>query len=331
MDYIELKDYLMHKMKMSHIYQPVMIKELLGSKSPVSTRQIASKFLEYDTSQIEYYEKVTKSMPGPVLIRHGIVQRESTNYSLKLEDHLTEGQIKELISLCDAKINAYIQLRGDKIWQHRRLGDRVVPGSIKYEVFRRAGFRCQLCGTSADERALEVDHIIPHKLGGPDNIDNFQALCYKCNASKRDTDSTDFRDWKDMYITKKPDCLFCDPDESRVILKTELAYVLKDSFPVTEGHVLIVPKRHVASFFDLFAPEINSCVRLINELRKQIEKEAPKVKGFNIGVNVDEAAGQTISHCHLHLIPRRFGDVPNPRGGVRNMIPGKGDYPENGG
>jgi len=109
---------------------------------------------------------------------------------------------------------------------------------------------------------------------------------------------------------------------------TELAYVLKDAFPVTDGHVLIVPKRHVDTLFELFAPEMNSCVRLLKEFKSHIEIQDPTVQGFNVGVNVSEVAGQTVPHCHFHLIPRRLGDVPNPKGGIRSIISGKGDYTE---
>lgn len=327
MNFLELKDYIKKKMRMSHIYQPVMIKELLSSSSPVSARQIARRFLEYDASQIEYYEQITKRMPGSVLIRNGIIQKEGNRYSLRSAyESLTKEQREELTTLCEERISEHIQRRGDRIWQHRRLSERAIPGSIRYEVLKRAGFRCELCGTSAEERALEVDHIIPINLGGPDTIENFQALCYKCNSNKRDTDSTDFRDWKKLYTWNEANCLFCKPESSRILAVTELVYVMGDGFPVTSKHVLVVPKRHVASFFELFAPEVKSCFILLNEFRQKIESQDSSVKGFNIGINENEAAGQTIKHCHWHLIPRRFGDVSNPRGGIRNVIPGKGDY-----
>ena len=327
MDYHELKDYLKNKMRMSHIYQPIMIKELLASDNPVSIHQIARRFLEQDPSQIEYYEHITRNMPGPVLSRRGVVQKVGNSYSLKLgEDSLTNEQREELISLCDKRMNEYIQRRGEKIWQHRRISSKAIRGSIKFEVLKRAGSRCQLCGIRGKERSLEVDHIIPRKLHGPNTIDNYQALCYKCNSSKRDTDSTDFRDWKNIYDKRQVNCLFCYPEKSRVLVEVELAYVFRDKFPVSKGHILIIPKRHVSSFFELFTPEVNSCIRLLNEAKRRIEKEDSTVAGFNIGINVNEAAGQSVMHCHLHLLPRRFGDVPNPRGGVRNIMPGKGNY-----
>jgi diadenosine tetraphosphate (Ap4A) HIT family hydrolase len=230
------------------------------------------------------------------------------------------------MNLCDEKLKSYIEKRGRKIWQHRWTGDRVISGSIRYEVLKNAGFKCQLCGVSAAERALEVDHIIPKNLKGSDSVDNYQALCYKCNANKRDTDSTDFRSWKDLHDRKEPECFFCQPDKKRIVQEVELAYALRDGFPVTEGHILVIPRRHVASVFDLFDPEIKACTRLLKEQQQAIKEQDRKVEGFNVGVNVNEVAGQTIFHCHWHLIPRRRGDVPNPRGGVRHVIPGKGSY-----
>jgi len=327
MNFNDLKDYLVNKMRMSHIYQPVMIKELLRINGPVTAYNIAKRFVEFDGSQIEYYEQITNKMPGLVLRRHGVVIKTDAGYLLDLDSgSLSDVQREELIKLCDKKISEYIERRGDRIWQHRRLNDRVVPGSIRYEVLKRAHFRCELCGVSADERAIEVDHIIPHNLKGPDEIDNYQALCYKCNANKRDTDQVDFRDWGTLHNSSDSNCVFCYPDKARVLEVSELAYVLKDGYPVTEGHILVIPKRHVSSFFELYAPETNACIRLLNDFKQRIESADTVVRGFNIGVNVGMAGGQTIPHCHWHLIPRRSGDVPNPNGGVRNLIPGKGDY-----
>lgn len=91
-------------------------------------------------------------------------------------------------------------------------------------------------------------------------------------------------------------------------------------------HTLIIPKRHLATFFELGQAEVNACTVLINEQKKLIESEDHLVNGFNVGVNDGVSAGQTIDHCHIHLIPRRSGDVADPRGGVRHAIPGKGYY-----
>ena len=121
-------------------------------------------------------------------------------------------------------------------------------------------------------------------------------------------------------------CLFCEIDVSRILYQDDLVYVIRDGFPVTELHSLIIPKRHVATYFDLTQEEVLSCNRLMASVKADIESIDGKVTGFNIGVNCGETAGQTILHCHIHLIPRRIGDVENPRGGIRHLIPGKGYY-----
>jgi diadenosine tetraphosphate (Ap4A) HIT family hydrolase len=120
------------------------------------------------------------------------------------------------------------------------------------------------------------------------------------------------------------DCRFCISISSRVIASNVLAFAIRDAFPVTPLHALVIPQRHVADFFGLTPDEREACAELIHQLRRDILQEDPKVEGFNIGMNAGEMAGQTIFHCHIHLIPRRRGDVPDPRGGVRMVIPHKG-------
>jgi diadenosine tetraphosphate (Ap4A) HIT family hydrolase len=121
------------------------------------------------------------------------------------------------------------------------------------------------------------------------------------------------------------DCPFCRLDHA--VLKNELAYALFDTHPVNPGHLLILPKRHVASYFEATAEEKSALLALL-EVAKRLLDEQYAPDGYNIGVNVGEAAGQTIPHLHLHLIPRYLGDVAQPRGGVRGVIPDKQSYPE---
>lgn len=121
-------------------------------------------------------------------------------------------------------------------------------------------------------------------------------------------------------------CFFCPMPPERAIAKNELAYALRDGFPVTPLHMLVIPRRHVVDYFSLTKEELLACHDLIHRVRELVQAQDTTVEGFNIGVNTGAAAGQTILHCHFHLIPRRSGDVENPRGGVRNVIPGKGDY-----
>lgn len=143
---------------------------------------------------------------------------------------------------------------------------------------------------------------------------------------KRDRDDTDFAKVRQSYNDREAGCLFCEIPRQRIILENELAYALRDGFAATEMHSLVIPKRHVKDYFGLYSPEVNACNQLLEKLKADIEATDRSVSGFNIGMNNGETAGQTIFHCHIHLIPRRKGDVENPRGGVRHLIPGKGDY-----
>ena len=124
-------------------------------------------------------------------------------------------------------------------------------------------------------------------------------------------------------------CLFCDINKSGCAHENELAYASYDSYPVTEHHCLIIPKRHIKDYFDLSNDELVACNELIQIIKKEITKKDQTVKGFNLGTNIGKVSGQSILHCHIHLIPRREGDVDNPQGGVRSVIPNKQHYKRN--
>lgn len=121
-------------------------------------------------------------------------------------------------------------------------------------------------------------------------------------------------------------CLFCKISKERVIAENEHAYAIRDGFPVTEDHSLIIPKRHVEDYFGLTEVELLACDSLLKIIKNDVLESDSSIEGFNIGMNSGLVAGQTIFHCHIHLIPRRAGDVENPRGGIRHVIPGKGNY-----
>jgi len=128
-------------------------------------------------------------------------------------------------------------------------------------------------------------------------------------------------------IEKQPsDCVFCNLDkEKELISETATAIAFLDSFPVNPGHTLIVPKRHVADYFELTIHEQRALWLVVNRCKALIQKRF-NPDGFNVGINVGEMAGQSIFHVHIHLIPRYKGDVENPRGGVRGVIPNKQSY-----
>ena len=121
-------------------------------------------------------------------------------------------------------------------------------------------------------------------------------------------------------------CLFCSIKESGLADENTLAYASYDTYPVSEFHCLIIPKRHVKDYFELTNDEVIACNELIKKIKKEILLKDRSVKGFNIGSNIGKTAGQSVLHCHIHLIPRREGDVGNPQGGVRSVIPLKQHY-----
>src|SRR6056297_620262 len=121
------------------------------------------------------------------------------------------------------------------------------------------------------------------------------------------------------------DCPFCELPQERVFYQDDLILCLWDAFPVSEGHALVITRRHVATWFDASEQEQAALVRGIEIARREIEK-ASQPDGYNVGFNAGEAAGQTVFHLHVHVIPRFRGDVEDPRGGVRWVIPGKAAY-----
>jgi diadenosine tetraphosphate (Ap4A) HIT family hydrolase len=120
-------------------------------------------------------------------------------------------------------------------------------------------------------------------------------------------------------------CAFCSLPNERIVNSNLFGIVIRDGFPISEGHTLIIPKRHIKSFFDLQSKERDSLFDLV-EQEKSYLTDSYSPDGFNIGINDGPAAGQTISHLHIHLIPRYTGDLLDPRGGVRWIIPSKAKY-----
>jgi diadenosine tetraphosphate (Ap4A) HIT family hydrolase len=329
MSFEELSDFISKKMQMQHVYQPIMLIELLKHGGQATEQQIARVLLTLDPTQQKYYENKVRNMVGKVLKDNGITTREKSVHHLIGFDQLTAEQVEELISLCESKLETEAAKRGDTFWKHRATDREPVSGSIRYEVLKRANQRCECCGVSIEDKPIDVDHIVPRSLGGANSINNYQALCYECNTNKGNRDDTDFRTLKTMFEHREHNCLFCDiqtNDRKRIIAENNLAYSISDGFPVTQGHTLFIPKRHINDYFGLVQAEVNAINALMTENKHMLQKGDATIEGFNIGMNCGEVAGQTIFHCHVHLIPRRKGDVENPRGGVRHIIADKGFY-----
>lgn len=124
----------------------------------------------------------------------------------------------------------------------------------------------------------------------------------------------------------KDTCPFClERSTQKIIAENDLAYASFDIYPVSKGHCLVITKRHVSDFFETTSAEKEALFSLANQIKLMLEKKY-NPDGFNIGFNINEAAGQTVPHVHVHVIPRYSGDMENPRGGVRHVIPDKGNY-----
>jgi diadenosine tetraphosphate (Ap4A) HIT family hydrolase len=121
------------------------------------------------------------------------------------------------------------------------------------------------------------------------------------------------------------ECPFCTLPPDRIVARSALALAVRDAFPASPGHTLIVPRRHVGSFFEVTAEERAEMLALLDAAKAQIDAEH-RPDGYNIGINDGAAAGQTVAHLHLHLIPRYRGDVPDPRGGVRWVLAERARY-----
>lgn len=120
-------------------------------------------------------------------------------------------------------------------------------------------------------------------------------------------------------------CPFCNLPKERVWLQSLHSLAILDAFPLTEGHTLVIPKRHVVSVFELRQEQLNDLASIVAKVRKVLQAKY-RPEGFNVGTNEGLAAGQTVAHAHIHVIPRRKGDVADPRGGIRWIIPQKAKY-----
>jgi diadenosine tetraphosphate (Ap4A) HIT family hydrolase len=161
-----------------------------------------------------------------------------------------------------------------------------------------------------------------------------QKKTYQCNVvlnsksifRNENCEIYEYRHFNQIKRKEYSTCPFCNPDTEReLIVESATVFAMFDKFPVSDGHALIIPKKHCADYFDLTFKEQSACIFMMNKV-KEIIAQRFKPDGFNVGINIGEQAGQTVNHVHLHLVPRYRGDVHDPRGGVRGVIPNKQKY-----
>jgi diadenosine tetraphosphate (Ap4A) HIT family hydrolase len=178
----------------------------------------------------------------------------------------------------------------------------------------------------AVRRDLQYEGFRTHKI--------HQKKTHQCNVilnsksffKNENCEIYEYQHYNQLKRKESPDCPFCNPDSDRdLIVESATAFSIYDKYPVSAGHALIISKKHCANYFDLTFKEQAACMFMLNRV-KEIVSAKFNPDGFNVGINVSEVAGQTVPHVHIHLIPRYNGDVAEPRGGVRGVIPNKQKY-----
>ena len=178
----------------------------------------------------------------------------------------------------------------------------------------------------AVRRDLQYEGFRIHKVHQKPTYQCNIKLGYKPIFRNENCEIYEYRHYNQVQIEASSTCPFCNPDSEReLIVESATAYAMFDKFPVSNGHALIIPKKHCSDYFELTFKEQSACWFMVNKV-KQVVNETYNPDGFNIGININHFAGQTVPHVHIHLIPRYKGDVNEPRGGVRGVIPEKKNY-----
>jgi hypothetical protein len=222
-------------------------------------------------------------MVGKVLTGNGITRYVQGAYELVGGEELSDAERDQLLELCRQRLDAFRMQRGEEVGclltQKPAASGTGAATAPRSEARSKSG--CSPVPAAAanaaapavawqtlHQRALEVDHIVPRNQGGSDDLSNLQALCFRCNAGKRDTDSTDFRGLQSSYAHRQDSCVFCALEASgRVLLENELALCIADGYPVTPGHSLVIPRRHVADGLALHQPEWSAVVELVHSIQ----------------------------------------------------------------
>ena len=178
----------------------------------------------------------------------------------------------------------------------------------------------------AVRRDIKYEGFRTHKIHQKPTFQCNVKLNYKSIFKNENCEVYEYKHFNQITRKINIECPFCNPNTDReLLLESATAYAMFDKFPVSKGHILIIPKRHCSDYFQLSFKEQSACWFMMNKA-KEILKKKFSPDGFNIGINVNESAGQTVPHVHIHLIPRYKGDVEFPEGGVRGVIPEKRYY-----
>ena len=294
MKYESLEKFIKVDMKMTHIYQPIMIKTLLESKdNKANKEEIARQFLGIDRAQIEYYKKIVGRWPHTTLKNHNIIEynKKGQEYTLLLDD-ITNEQRERLMELCDLRLKEFID-KDPAIRRLRELDKRSMSGSIRYDILAKSKGVCVACGVSSLKESIHIDHIIPINAGGKDHPDNMQALCYKCNTQKRDRDDTNFMLWHKRLQFRKPKCDMCTTDV-KYDIENNLAYCVLSK---ADKPSIVAPKRHVGSFLEMIEAERSLCITLVDRAVNYLKVHNNEIKDVEVAFDIPS------EHYSISIIP----------------------------
>ena len=254
----ELIGFIDNKMRMSHIYQPLLIQSLVESGGQATLRELAVKFLSEEEAEIQEMMKTIKTMPVHVLSaknknRKKPIVEEKDGVVRLLAKPADLKERAEILGACARKLHEYVARRGEGIWNHKWLNSPA-GGSMRLRVLEAGGRRCAICGATHKDRLLDVDHIIPRSKGGPSTFENLQVLCSKCNRAKGNRSERDFRVAEP--VAGEENCQACSlPTLTEFVAENDLARAVWGD-QVNGRELWILPKRHLASYIDLASQEV---------------------------------------------------------------------------
>ena len=306
MDYDEMADFVRHTMKMTSVYQPIVIRTLIESGGEATDRDIARAFLGEDKRQLDYYVGIAKRWPRKVLEGHGVVRYrkgawgKDGTFSLRLEG-ATEEQRRRIAELCNLRLEEYVDRETAGLPLFSGIGQRpAASGAARDAALARSGGMCAACSTPLHKTLTRFDYIVPPGIGGgADDPSNLQALCAVCSVSRRDRDALEFLLVRNRLKSRKG-CYLCGMRES-ADLGNELAVAVPASRKAYGDHWIVAPKSHVPSYEDMLPAERHFCMDLIAPAKVRMRQAGYMGRGFSVSMR-DAATGGG-GHFGIDVVP----------------------------
>lgn len=306
LDYDEMADFVRHTMKMTSVYQPIVIRTLIESGGEATDEDVARAFLGEDKRQLEYYVRIAKRWPRNVLEGHGVVgyrkgaRGESGTFTLRLEG-ATDAQRRRIAELCNLRLEEYIDKETAGMPLFGGTGQRpAASDAARDAALARSGGMCAACSTPLHKTSTRFDYIVPPGIGGgADDPSNLQALCAVCSVSRKDRNALEFLLVRNRLMFRKG-CYLCGVRES-ADLGNELAVAVPASRATYGDHWIVAPKSHVPRFEDMLPAERHFCMDLIEPAKVRMRQAGYMGRGFSVSMR-DAAAGGR-GHFGIDVVP----------------------------